>query len=130
MADNLTPQENKLLEAIGSPPTVEPLPKLSDNFVWRIIEKIGQFALWGAALSAAIVWTLGLVVNEDYNWVGFFNLIPIALMLIYIPYLIRRNRKIEIARIQQHRLIQEKLRAEIIHMVIEESKRDNNADFR
>ncbi|NWJ48527.1 MAG: hypothetical protein HXX08_21935 [Chloroflexi bacterium] len=127
MADKLTPQENKLLDpAIGIPPTVEPLPKLNDNFFWRTIEKIGAFAPWGAALSATIVWSLGLIVSEDYGWVGLLNLIPITLLLIFIPYLIRRNQKAEIARLQQHRLEQQKLRADVMRMVIEQSQRENN----
>jgi hypothetical protein len=70
-----------------------------------------------------IVFLVATIGGPDWVWVGNFYLIPLILLLLYIPWLFRRNRREQIDKELRRRQKQATARTEVARMVLEEREK-------
>lgn len=110
-------------------PSAPPPPVASDGFFWKLVDTIGPWSAIAAAGLAALAVLIAWLGGESYSWAGFLYLPVTLLLLLYIPYLLRRRQQEKITKYLLRQQAQEKARLEVARIVLEQSKKDttNNA---
>ncbi len=127
MASNLPPQD-ETERLINSARDVEILPDLprrplSDGPLWRAIDAVGRFALPVGLVCVVIGFAVSSI-GPEWAWASLLYSVTLLLLLIYIPALFRSNARRQEADYRAAREKQERARAEIARMVLEQSRRE------
>lgn len=112
--------EKYRLEDNVSPPT----PVATDGFFWKLVDTLGPWAAVGAAVLAALVLLLGWLGGESFAWASILYIPVTLLLLLYIPYLLRRRQQEKAAAFLLRQQAQEKARLEIARLVLEQSRKE------
>jgi hypothetical protein len=116
--------EQELLKTVADLPLDSHLPKApSNDWFGRVVDRVGPIAPWTSAGVVVIVFLVATIGGPDWVWVGNFYLIPLILLLLYIPWLFRRNRREQIDKELRRRQKQATARTEVARMVLEEREK-------
>ncbi len=123
MAEDNSP-EQELLKTVADLPLDSRLPKSPrDDWFGRLVDRVGPFAPWTAAGVVVIVFAVASIGGPDWVWVGNFYLIPFILLLLYLPWLFRNNRREQIDKELRRRENQAAARTEVARMVLQEREK-------
>ena len=100
----------------------------TQGLIWSFIDKVGPLAPWAAALVALVIFGAAYIAGPSLEWLGFFYIFSILLLLLYIPYQVRRNRRLLAAREAERVRLHEIAKAEVTRMVLEESSKQSGKD--
>lgn len=105
-------------------PSAPPASVASDGFFWKLVDTIGPWSAIAAAGIAALAVLLAWLGGESYSWAGYFYLPVTLLLILYIPYLLRRRQQEKITQYLLRQQAQEKARLEVARIVLEQSQKD------
>lgn len=119
--------EQELLKTVADLPLDSRLPKAPANdWFGRLVDRVGPFAPWTGAGVVVIVFSVATIGGQDWLWVGNFYLIPFILLLLYVPYLFRQNRREQLNQELRRREKQAAARTEVARMVLQEREKSND----
>ncbi len=124
--DNLPDsREQELLSAAVDVPLELPTGKPPANtFFGKTLDLIGPYLLWVAVVVAGVTFVIGAVGGESVAWVSNFYVATVILLVLYIPYQFRKNRREEIASATRRMQEQEVARAAVVRMILEEKHKN------
>lgn len=123
----LPPDEARILEAATDVPfnyQTENTTPLSNQWYWRIIDRIGMPCLWLACALTLFVILATTIGGTAWDWTAnFFMLILPMLVMCLLAYIRASRRETQLqATLKQSEY--ERRRAEIARMVIEQAKKE------
>ncbi len=117
-------KEQELLEQVVQVSLDKDLPRSpADNAFGRFVDRVGPLAPVAGGVLTLLIFLGGLLGGPDLAWLAFFYLIPVALFLLTVPYLIRRNRREEIKAEMARREKRAMAHEEIARYILKENRR-------
>ena len=127
MASDLPPEDEaeRLANTARDVEILPDLPRraLANGPFWRAIDVVGRFAL-PVALGCVVIGFTVSSIGPEWAWASLLYAVTLVLLLIYIPALLRSNARRQEAEYRTAREKQERARAEIARIVLEQSRRE------
>ncbi len=102
-------------------PSPPPAPVATGAF-WNILDHYGLWLAYGAAGLCILSSLLALWGGPDFAWVSILYLPVLIMLLLYIPYLLRRHQQERAAEYLLRQQAQEQARLEVARLVVEQSQ--------
>jgi hypothetical protein len=127
--DNLPPDEARILDSATDVPfnyQPENNQPLSNQWYWRIIDRIGMACLWLACALTAFVIISTTLGGSAWDWTANFFMLILPLLIIWLLGYIRASRRDNQLKATLKQAEYDRRRAELARMVIEQAKKDQD----